>query len=105
MSDTYIITKTRVKNTWEIAKFSDYKDADSVYKVNKRGNTYNCDCPGYWRQKDKSEHKHSRIVKFWNEELEQPDGMALWFENDEIEYNQFMPSNSFMKDIFNLPNG
>jgi len=105
MSDTYIIKNTHVKNTWEIAKFSGYKDVDSVYKISKKGQTYNCDCPGYWRQKNKSEHKHSRIVKFWNEELDQSEGMALWIKDDDIEYNQFISSNSFIKEIFNLPSG
>ena len=97
MSDLYLVKDTNTKNTWEISKFSDYKDADSVYKVTKKGKSYHCDCPGYWRQKDKSEHKHSRIVKFWEEELEKPIGMALWFENDEIEYNQFIKSNSYFE--------
>lgn len=103
--DTYTVINTNVENTWQITKFSDYKDADSVFKVTKRGQSYHCDCPGYWRQKDKTEHKHIRIVKFWENDLEQPEGMALWFEDNEIEYNQFMKSNSYFKEIFYLPNG
>ena len=102
---TYVVSESNVKDTWQIAKFSDYKDADSVFNVSKRGRTYHRDCPGFWRQKDKSEHKHIRIVKFWKEELEQPTGMALWFEDEEIEYNQFIKSNSFLEEFFLLPNG
>ena len=43
MSDTYVVRKTRKKDTWDISKFSDYKDADSMFTVSKRGNTYSCD--------------------------------------------------------------
>jgi hypothetical protein len=97
MSDTYVVRKTRKKDTWDISKFSDYKDADSMFTVSKRGTTYSCDCPGFWRQKDKSEHKHCKIVKFWKENLEETDGYAFWLEGDDIEYNHFMPTNSFVK--------
>lgn len=81
----YIVRKIK-PNIYEIATFVDGK-FHSVYTV-KYSRGYSCDCPGYWRQKDKTQHKHCLIVKFWVENLEE--GFCLWFENDEIKYHQFI---------------
>ena len=92
MSDTYVVAKSVKSKTWQISKFSDYKDADSQYTVTERAGHYHCDCPGFYRQKNKDEHKHIQIIKFWRESLEEEQGYALWFDKDEsIEYNKFCP--------------
>lgn len=97
MSETYVVTKTKKPRSWEIAKFSDYKDADSLYQVSKRGNKYWCNCPGFARQKNKEEHKHCLIVKHWVENLQETEGTALWVENDEIKSYKFIPSISYFE--------
>ena len=85
---TYTVRTTAQPNIYEIANFVDGgKEPHSIYKV-KYSRGYSCDCPGYWRQKDKTQHKHCLIVKFWVEHLE--DGYCLWFEDENIEFRKFI---------------
>lgn len=79
-------------NKYQIADFTDgERDCHSAYIVIKRGDKYICDCMGYIRQHDKSIHKHSRIVRFWVENLEKEHGYAFWLDSDEeIEYHRFI---------------
>lgn len=98
MSDTYVVYEVK-RNQWKITKFSDYKDADSSFQVSKRGEHYHCNCPGYSRQKNKDEHKHILIVKYWKEELNSQEGCGLWFEGELIKSNNFIPQNPKLKQI------
>ena len=79
-------------NQYEISTFVDgSKESISVYKVTLRNNNYYCDCPGYWRQKVKEDHKHCRIVKFWIENLDMEMGYCFWLDNENnIEYHKFI---------------
>jgi hypothetical protein len=45
-------------DTWKFKSSS----SDSEYIVRKTGNVYKCNCPGYWRSKDR-ECKHIKEVK------------------------------------------
>lgn len=91
MSTIYLVREL-LNGKFQIANFENgEKDCHSAYWVVKRGNNYICDCRGYRRQHDKSAHKHSRIVKFWIENLEKTHGYALWLDNeDNIEYHRFI---------------
>jgi hypothetical protein len=87
MTDQYVIKQTPKNKTWEIVKFDDGDEPSSIYKVSERNGFYHCDCPGFWRQKVKEDHKHTRLVKFWRENLEEASGYFLWFDKQqEIEY-------------------
>jgi len=87
--NTYTVREIK-PGIYEIANFVDgNKEPHSVYKV-KYSRGYLCDCPGYWRQKDKTQHKHCLIVKFWIEHLDKELGYALWFDGNDIEYHQFI---------------
>lgn len=91
-STIYIPRKIKDK-LFEIASFVDgSKDSISVYKVKiGQKNIFHCDCPGYWRQKVKEEHKHCRIINFWVEKLENKEGYCFWFDNeDNIEFHKFI---------------
>ena len=73
-----------------------------VYQVSLNKDHYYCNCPGYRRQKTIGKHKHIRLLQFWKNQLEQPEGCSLWFEgvNDEdIEYRIFIPPNEALKKI------
>ncbi len=88
LSNLYVVRESTT-NIYEIANFVDgEKEPHSVYKV-KYSRGYSCDCLGYWRQKDKTQHKHCLIVKFWKEHLNDI-GYCLWFDGDDIEYRKFI---------------
>ena len=90
------------KNSWEIANFSDYAEPDAVYQVSLNKDHYYCNCPGYRRQKTIGKHKHIRLLQFWKNQLEQPEGCSLWFEgvdDEDIEYRIFIPPNEALKKI------
>ena len=88
VADQYIIRQSLKPQVWEIAKFGDDYEPSAVYKVSERSGHYHCDCPGYWRQKNKDEHKHNKLVQFWRENLEEEHGFSLWFEGPDIEYSR-----------------
>ena len=92
VADQYIIRQSSKPRVWEIAKFSDDYEPSGIYNVKLHGKNYSCDCPGYWRQKNKDEHKHIRLVKFWRENLEEEHGFALWLDGPDIEYSRFCDS-------------
>lgn len=98
MSEVYMIKHIKAK-TWQITKFSDYKEPDSSFQVSERAGHYHCTCPGYHRQKNKEEHKHILAVKYWRNQLFEQEGAALWFDNDKIESNIFIPQNTKLKQI------
>lgn len=87
--DLYIVREVK-PDIYEIANFVDgTKEPYSIYNVRRTTKSYSCDCPGFWRQKNKPDHKHCRIVKFWVENLEKTFGCAMWFDGDDIEYHRF----------------
>ena len=89
MSTEYFVRESQPK-TYEITVFEDgRKEEKCTYIVKKPGRYYSCNCPGYWRQKHKSEHKHCRIVKFWIEELNKQYNYVFWIDElDNICYNR-----------------
>lgn len=87
---TYTVREVK-PDIYEVTNFIDgRKEPHSVYNVRKTPRSYTCDCPGFWRQRNKDEHKHCLIVKFWVENLEKELGCALWFDGDDIEYYKFV---------------
>jgi hypothetical protein len=101
MSESYLIRETPKSKTWEITKFSDYREPDSTYTVTERAGHYHCNCPGYWRQKNKDEHKHTQLVRFWREKLSEAEGYSLWFDGEDIEYFNFLLPNEKILQILN----
>lgn len=93
-ASTIYVTRRIDEKYIEIASFEDgSKESISVYKVYKgKTGIYICDCPGYWRQKTKEDHKHSRIVKFWIEHLNEEPGYCFLLEDNDtsIEFNKFL---------------
>lgn len=76
---------------YEVATFEHSSTPTHVCKVTTNNKMQlSCNCLGYHRQKDKTQHKHCRLVKFYIENLEKLDGYIFWFEdNDEsIEYTK-----------------
>ena len=88
MADQYTVKKSVKLKTWDITKFDDGDMPSSTYHVTERSGFYSCDCPGYRRQKVKEDHKHSRIVKFWRENLEESPGYFLSISGSDIEYTK-----------------
>lgn len=77
-------------DVYQISSFGDYAEPIGVYEVRVTNRSISCNCPGYYRQRDKIEHKHCKIVQYWIE-LGEEMGVALWFnDNEEIEYNYFL---------------
>jgi hypothetical protein len=101
--DIIYLVRRKDKKYIEISSFVDgSKEAVSVYRVYK-GNKgiYICNCPGYWRQKVKEDHKHSRIVKLWVENLEEQEGFCFWLDGDDIDYHRFMDEERLRKYVDN----
>ena len=98
--DSIIYTVRRLDEKYiEVASFENgSKEAISVYRVYKgKNNLYHCNCPGYWRQKVKEDHKHSRIVKLWCENLEEQIGFCFWMSGDDVEFHKFLDNEKFKK--------
>ena len=83
MTDIYTIRQV-AKENFEIA------NKDDVYTVKVRNKIYTCDCFGFRRQHDKSQHKHCKMVRFWIDNLDKEPGFAFWWENEDLEYNKFI---------------
>jgi len=78
----YFIAKTRYKDKYEITKFSDRNEPDSLWTIiAKKYPT--CDCPASRYQRT---CKHLKLFKFWRENLDSQIGMMLWLEGNDIEY-------------------
>jgi hypothetical protein len=88
MSDQYVLKKTDKSNIFEVVKFSEKDNSFVTYKVTKGHNYYRCDCPGFYRQKEKKEHKHSKLVQFWEDNLDSETGYTFWFDGPDIEYSR-----------------
>jgi len=88
MADNYVLRTTSKPNICEVVKFSEKDNSFVTYQVTKSRNYYRCDCPGFYRQKDKKEHKHSKLVQFWQENLESETGYTFWFDGSDIEYSK-----------------
>lgn len=84
----YYIPRIISKDKYEIASFKDSKEPYGVYTVLKR-NYFSCDCIGFYRQKDKTQHKHCNIVEFWINYLNCEPGFCFWYENEDLEFKQF----------------
>jgi len=83
----YMIRQIAEKE-YEIASFDNDREPTAVYQVKVRGDWYACNCPGFYRQHDKERHKHSKLVRFWRENLEEGEGYALWLEEEDVEYHR-----------------
>lgn len=60
-----------------IFEVTNLEDEPKTYKVTKsRKGYYSCNCMGYHRQKDKTQHKHCLMVKAL-EEMEDYDSMLM----------------------------
>ena len=86
------VVRRKDKKFIEISSFENgSKEAVSVYRVYKgKNNLYICNCPGYYRQKVKEDHKHSKIVKLWIENLDEAIGYCFWMDGDNVEYHRFL---------------
>ncbi len=80
----YFIAHAKNKNSYEIAKFSEYKEPDSVWTLRDEKRIV-CDCPGAWRRRT---CRHMKLFNFWKKNLDSQIGMALWFDGDDIEYKR-----------------
>jgi hypothetical protein len=88
MADSYTVKKLNKSNNWEINKFTDNSFTPvETYTVSKTKDFYWCNCMGFRRQKNKDEHKHIKLVKFWESSLEGQPGFVFWFDGQDIEYN------------------
>ncbi len=85
----YYIPKVISKDKYEIASFKDSKEPYGVYIVLKRNN-FSCDCMGFFRQKDKTQHKHCKVIKFWIEHLDYEPGYCFWYEGKDLEFKQLL---------------
>lgn len=78
--------------TYLIRKVKDYYEVTNTEEnfVSYRVKNKTCNCPGFYMQKDKSNHKHIKLVEFWKKELKEEYGYALWFNGEKVEYNKWM---------------
>lgn len=82
MSETYTVRKVTKPKVWEVSKFGDGNDSESEFFVSERSGHYHCNCPGFYRQKIKAEHKHILLVKYFRENLNEKGGYMFWFDTD-----------------------
>ena len=87
---TYVISEIE-NSRFQIANFEDSAAPEGVYEVlyTKSRDYMSCNCRGFRMQKDKSEHKHCKMVRFWMT-LGKPGGAAVWQEGDEYKMNKFV---------------
>lgn len=95
----YTIRKVST-HKYEVTSFEKYSEGE-CYEVTHRNNTTYCDCIGFRRQKNKEEHKHCRIVKFWINNLESEPGYCFWLDGDDIEYNKFIDTSYLKRTLEN----
>lgn len=90
MSETYIVTQLE-PNRFQIAGFGDSAAPDGVYETlyTKTRDWMSCNCRGFRMQKDKSEHRHCKMVRWWIGQGK-PDGVAIWEESGEYKMNKFV---------------
>ena len=84
--ETYFV-KEKAPNEFLIGKFEDSRYPTGVYTVTKK-RYFSCNCPGFYRQHDKTQHKHCLLIKFWQEKLESASGFMFWFNEGDIEYRR-----------------
>ena len=82
MSEYYFIAKTRHRGKYEITKFSDRNESDSVWTIVDTKYAF-CNCPATRRQRN---CKHLKLYNFWRNNLDSQIGMMMWFDGDDIEY-------------------
>ncbi len=88
----YVIREVR-KDIFEVVVFENASHPNAVYEVDRnRQNYFACTCPGYRWQRDKTQHKHVLLVKFWIENLDKEPGFLMWFDGEDIEYAQMFTS-------------
>lgn len=98
MDENLYIVRQLNADTYEVTNFGDYSIPLSVYKVKITKHSISCSCPGFYRQKDKSEHKHTRIVDFWLKNLDGKAGYAFWFDGEDLEYRKFLDDPEIFED-------
>jgi hypothetical protein len=60
----YLIRQVK-KDEYEIAKFTDGKQPETIYNVWYNGHDGTCNCPASWRDGGGPEHKHVKMVAEW----------------------------------------
>lgn len=87
---TYLI-KELESNRFQIANFEDSAAPEGVYEVlyTKTRDYMSCNCRGFRMQKDKSEHKHCKMARFWMSQGK-PEGVAVWEDGGEYKMNRFV---------------
>lgn len=87
---TYVVTAIEA-NRFQIVNFEDSASPEGVYEVlyTKNRDYMSCNCRGFKMQKDKTEHRHCKIVRFWMEQGK-PEGSAIWEENSKYNINRFV---------------
>jgi hypothetical protein len=83
----YMIRKKNNIDT-QISKFGSSKEPLDVYTVSSRG----CTCPAAWRRRT---CKHTRMAKFWANNLKEEVGVVLGFNESNYPYKI---SNVFEKE-------
>jgi len=87
---TYLIKEIQ-NNRFQIANFEDSAAPEGVYEIlyTKSRDYLSCNCRGFRMQKDKSEHKHCKRVRFWMSHGS-PEGSAIWEDGGEFKMNKFV---------------
>jgi hypothetical protein len=87
---TYLIKEIQ-NNRFQIANFEDSAAPEGVYEIlyTKSRDYLSCNCRGFRMQKDKLEHKHCKIVRFWMSHGS-PEGSAIWEDGGEFKMNKFV---------------
>jgi hypothetical protein len=87
---TYLIKEIQ-NNRFQIANFEDSAAPEGVYEILYTKSRYylSCNCRGFRMQKDKSEHKHCKMVRFWMSHGS-PEGSAIWEDGGEFKMNKFV---------------
>ena len=71
-------------NQYQISKFDGGQAPQALYdmKYYPTKDHWYCNCPGYWRQKNKAEHKHVRMAQIFRDTLKEEHGHAFWLDLD-----------------------
>jgi hypothetical protein len=87
---TYLI-KELESNRFQIANFEDSASPEGVYELlyTKTRDYMSCNCRGFRMQKDKSEHKHCKMARFWMSQGK-PEGTAIWEDGGDFKMNRFI---------------
>lgn len=88
MSKIYVIRQIGVKKEFEITSFEESKEPTGVYTVKITSRAKSCSCNGFYRQRDKTEHKHIKLVNFWIKSLDKIPGFVFWWEGEDLEYSK-----------------